>query len=579
MTRRSGRIVDQIPSLDRRGEAQWQRLRRQLELSTGFWLGFLFCQSPSSSAALRWRAERFLQFRSMSVKVLLPDTAAQLRTVLRGLLEPPPAHTGLVWLEAIRADSTGFTATKPGPWTAAWDEVLLRLNERREVMRRHLQRGVVIAAPLSQKPRARDAAPDLWSILSLMIELQPSGTELPRATRDHKEVPSEGLRSTPDEQTEPRPARLNLRRIGSLLTAGKSSAAATLAQDTVAELRGRASHDRLLADSLEWLSRAERAEDDVGSALAHLAEAIQLRRRMLQDNAELPTTLRDLSLSLRDLGRIRRDLDDLEGSRAAYGESLALCRRLIEMAGETPQALRDLAISVSNAAHMLRATGNLQGSSVMHDESLQLRRRLVATVGEAPQALRDLSVGLENIGLVHRNQGDLAGATAAYEESLAIRRRLVEMVGETPQTLRDLSISLNGIANLREDADDLESGLAAAEESVVLDRRLVKMVGETWQTLRDLSVSLSDVGRIRVSAGDLTGGTVAHKESVALDRRSVELVGQTPQTLQNLGVSLRNLADALRKGGDVAGANAASDEARVLERLPASVVDGAGLAE
>jgi hypothetical protein len=123
LTSRKRQIDDQVSILDAWGEGQWRRLRRQLELSTEFRFGFLFCQSPRTAAALRWRAERLLQVRSLSTKVLLPETRGQLRTVLRTVLEPTSVHTGLVWLEAIRTDFTAFTAADPGPWTAAWDEV------------------------------------------------------------------------------------------------------------------------------------------------------------------------------------------------------------------------------------------------------------------------------------------------------------------------------------------------------------------------------------------------------------------------------------------------------------------------
>ena len=243
-------------------------------------------------------------------------------------------------------------------------------------MRRHIRRGLVLAAPVGQKPRARDAAPNLWSILSLMIELQPSGAERHGAIPDSEAVRADDLRATADEQYQPRPVRLHLRRIDTLLTEGKSAAAAALAQETVAGLRGQA--------------------------------------------------LRSLSIGLDNAGRGYRDEGDLAGATAAYEESLQHRRRLVEIVGETPQTLRGLSVSLNSMGDLWREIGDLAGAVQAYEESLLHRRRLVDTVGETRQTLRDLSMNLTNIGEVHREAGNLADSFAALEESVALDRRLAE---------------------------------------------------------------------------------------------------------------------------------------------------------
>jgi hypothetical protein len=50
----------------------------------------------------------------------------------------------------------------------------MRANERRERIFRHLSGGLVFAAPPEIKPRVRNAAPDLWSLRSLVLELDPT---------------------------------------------------------------------------------------------------------------------------------------------------------------------------------------------------------------------------------------------------------------------------------------------------------------------------------------------------------------------------------------------------------------------
>jgi hypothetical protein len=58
------------------GEAQWARLRRQLELAEGFWLGFVFTSSPARLRVLVERTENVLRARARTQVVLAPAAPA-----------------------------------------------------------------------------------------------------------------------------------------------------------------------------------------------------------------------------------------------------------------------------------------------------------------------------------------------------------------------------------------------------------------------------------------------------------------------------------------------------------------------
>jgi hypothetical protein len=156
-------------------EAQWDRLRSQLDLAERFWLGFVFSPSARSAGVLRGRVERALRVERKTLLVIKPATPVELRGVLRRLVyEEEPVRVGGVWVEAVRSDSPG---AKEQPWTEAWDELFLRMNIRRDVLRRRLPGGLVFGAPPEIKPRVREAAPDLWSVRSLVIDLNLAAEE------------------------------------------------------------------------------------------------------------------------------------------------------------------------------------------------------------------------------------------------------------------------------------------------------------------------------------------------------------------------------------------------------------------
>ena len=343
--------------LNSEGEEAWQQLRRQFELADGFWLGFVFCPSPRTAAVLRRRTGQILKFQARRIRVIRPGSPEEFGNVLPALFESNSSHAGCVWVESIHADSATLEAGAPGDWTLAWDRFFLRANERRDAMRRHLGGGLILAAPPEVKPRARDAAPDLWSVRSLVLDLRPSTSDSGgRVNRDSHVIRE--IRGGPENvpadsavdvefslaeaeriirRIEGKPeysvhglARILLRAVEGLLERGASQKAFDVARKTAELLRGRSDAEPLLVDALSSLGRAARAENDVAVASECLEESLALRRGLLDRYGETPESLRDLSISLGRVGDVRRVSGERSAATAAYEESLALRRRLLE---------------------------------------------------------------------------------------------------------------------------------------------------------------------------------------------------------------------------------------------------------
>src|SRR5216683_3863364 len=170
MAELDGNLTLSVEDLGPSGEEEWQRLRQQLELAEGFWLGFVFVRSPRQAASLRSRTEQLLRVHARATKAVVPETPDELRSALSDVFAKDSAAVGCLWIECVRSDPPLADGTA-GPWTSAWDSLLLRANERREAIRRHLAGGLVFAAPSEIKPRVRDAAPDIWSLRSLVLEV------------------------------------------------------------------------------------------------------------------------------------------------------------------------------------------------------------------------------------------------------------------------------------------------------------------------------------------------------------------------------------------------------------------------
>ncbi|MGH2733418.1 MAG: tetratricopeptide repeat protein [Actinomycetota bacterium] len=344
----------------------------------GFWLGFIFTSSPKTAAALLRRVEHLMRFRGRATVLLRPEEPAVLAGLLPAILRCATPTTGCVWVEAVRSDPPG-SEHRRGGWTAAWEELLIDMNERRDTIRRSVAAGLVLAAPQHLKVRARTVSPDLWAVRSLVMEMPGSAgkgsidllaSPPARGVGLETHEPASGRPRSGFAVEEDRPLADELRRVESLLAQGQAAAAARAGERAVEGARARGAPPSDLALAFLWLARAEEAEGDRAAAAEHLERALALK----PDDPALRVELLDM------VGELATERADLDRATAVY------------------------------------------------EESLSIRRRLVGSVGETPTALRDLSVSLDNVGQVRREAGDLSGATAAYEEARSVEARLAEVL-------------------------------------------------------------------------------------------------------------------------------------------------------
>lgn len=148
-------------------QVERDRLLSQARLADGFWLAFAFIPHPAQMERLRAALAAHLDGQG-GLKVLTPETPEQLRSLVVELVTKDFPGIGGLWIEVGHADNL---LEPVGPWAQALDHVVLRLNERRDLLARKFPHGLVIAAPPWAKVRVRDAAPDLWSIRALVVEM------------------------------------------------------------------------------------------------------------------------------------------------------------------------------------------------------------------------------------------------------------------------------------------------------------------------------------------------------------------------------------------------------------------------
>jgi hypothetical protein len=198
-------------------------------------------------------------------------------------------------------------------WERARDNLVVRLNEHRDLLRQRLRRPVILLLPSGYRQRLHELAPDLWSIRDFSLDL------------DDLEVVRHDTGIT--VPVRPTPGMLD----------DRDTAAAAIQPATPFEEVQWLEWERLHQSgvtSREMLWAGWQAIDAALSArqlqraVKIAAEVLTIARRLMTEDGDTPETVRDLSVSLDRVGDAAQALGRWEEAEAAYQEALILCRRL-----------------------------------------------------------------------------------------------------------------------------------------------------------------------------------------------------------------------------------------------------------
>ena len=474
--------------LNTSAEREWRRLQPHFQLSDYFILGFIFSDNGAVNNLLHDRLAAMYQAQISGLQPLWPDNPqALLEEVLPRLVRGSvkrQASQAPIWLD--------LSALEPTPdWRRARLDLLARLNERREQMRKHLTVPLVLVLPLAEKRQIRELVPDLWAIRNFAVDVGDWLEPLQPLQPLQLLQPLQPLEPLPELKQKP-------------MSAPAAKLASGLTSSTVREwqrLQQRGSTERgvLLAAGRAIDALLGDGEHQQAAAIAE--EALQISRSRLQLSGETPLALLDLSVSLVKLGDAVSAQGQLAYAQEHYCESLDICRKLLELSDEDPATLRSIVVALEKVGNVVSAQNQWQCAQEYYAESLELSYRLLQRLGETPEALRDLSVLLEKVGNVAKAQGQWQRAQEFYSDSLAKRRKLLEHLGKTSETLRDLSVSLDRVGDVARAQGKWQRAQELYSESLELRRDLLRRLGKTPEVLRDLIIAFERVSNVAIAQG------------------------------------------------------------------------------
>ena len=491
----------------------WQRLLTHFDLASGSLFLVLLLPGAVGADICRRQLAEYLQAKGQRLE-LVPCTERDdtRRLADRLFALESTDDLGGVWIGSVIPESDREIEL----WKEAWRHGLSALNQHRNPLLRRFKCPLVLVGAPWLQPLLREAAPDLWSVRSAVVnvvaapvlrekEFEPQGFRvesmappemmgIAAADPDYALERAESLRGKPGAELAR--AQLLLRAGNGFYEHGRMEPAESCFRESTALFAALESKPIEVQDQMAsalnnlatTLARLGKREE----ALARAEEAVRIREPLTEARPDaflpgLASSLNNLSNRLGDLGRREEALARADEAVRIY-EPLAKVR---------PDTFRpDLARSLSNLAVMLSELGRREEALARAEEAVRIREQLAKARPDAflPDLARSLNTLANRLSDVGRREEALARGEEAVRiyESLAKARPDVFLPG--------LAMSLHNLSNGLSNVGRREEALAKSEEAVRIYEQLAKARPDAFlpdlaRSLNNLSNRLSDVGR------------------------------------------------------------------------------------
>jgi len=564
--------VTQPITLGPEGERAWSDLRRHVEWAEDHWLAFVFSGSVAQSSVLRERLGE--AFVDLSVVTLHPRTPESLRALPDSLMDALDA-ADLVWVECIASDPP---STDEGqPWAEAWRWVMMRLNERRGLLSRS-GAPLILAAAHELKITFREAAPDLWSVRALVLEL-------PLRERMAPPLDIPGGNDTNSR----RMAEIVLR-LGYHLGTGDrtwlafvESATRTPLDALRTALEQRCGEDEvpfrastrlprsLTPGGLHWVD-LETLEPATVSALPEASAGVVVTGPIGLSEAVMASHLADqVAFVTRlepDLPAAARPLPELRDVQSVVrtAQSALVHARSLDGVGD-PRAVHAQLQAMSAASEALLDQGWTSEAAPIVADLVALARTAHAEHPDDRGIRRLAAVAEELAAGVARDQGDLEEAKQSLQAALSLRESLVEGLSRR----REVATCTSRLGEIAREQGDLDTALHLL--SAARDIRVELAAAGDVDARSLLATSHSLLGDLHLARGDLVAARSAFERALSV-RTAIAAETTNPAHRRLQAIAWLHMGRVLERAGDLAAARAAFARALLRYRDLIATVPG-----
>lgn len=425
-------------SLERRyalsEQAEWRKLLQHFDFSEQFAFVVLLVPDVDGAILCRYELERQLEGEGQRLQAIELPTPTSLRQLPEHFLDTPiKENTTCLWVAAVAPDY----AKDYADWRDAWQSALARLNAFRNPIRKRFPLALVFAGAPWLQELLRETAPDLWSVRTLVVRIEPV------AHPDNEFVTApQLLESTVGEGPDP---------VFALQQAGK--------------LRGVPGKELALADLLHRAGEGFESQENWREAEKAYGEALEFKHSYAAPPTSLLLTLNELSWTCHVLGQTRRSLDLAE-------KSLSLARQVSDHFQEG-KALNNLALALVDM-------GEVQQAIAFYKQALDVSREINDKQAEA--------ITLNNFGIAYKTLGETQRAIDFYEKALAMSREIGDQVTQR-NSLGNLGATYRILGETRR-------AIEFDEQALAMSRGIGNRRAE-GNALSNLGIAYMDMGEVQ----------------------------------------------------------------------------------
>jgi tetratricopeptide (TPR) repeat protein len=483
---------------------RWTQLLRHLDLIDGFSFVVVLVPDETASRICATELEKYLKTRAQRLERLEYSTPEMLRENLAvDVLTrvPNDEHLGAIWLSNV----TNRFDPKHNDWETAWRYAAARINESRDALKaRYKTTLIVVGAPWLQET-LREAAPDWWSIRSLVIRLQPDFTSSELSFNDNFPV-LESIHAFPQDQSE-----------NALLDPD-------FVLEQAATLRGVKGQEKNL---IQLLNRSISSLQNRGRCV----EAEQYAREMLELEEKIGESILEKAGSYISIGNALLDQGRLEEAEQAARKALEL-----QELGMESFTVRATTLSLLGRVFLF--------SNRLEEAEITLRTALKWLDPES----NENSITMYLLGSVLSDLG-------RFEESEKAFKTALEGVKSSGNPLKNrgfLMISLSPVLYKLGRSEEAETTLRTALEWAETD----------GDSLLNRGLIMQHLGQLLVALGRLDEAEQAFRTALEWQKAGGE-------SFRSLVYTMNSLAIVLEKSGRLEEAKAAFKQASEWQQLDA----------
>jgi tetratricopeptide (TPR) repeat protein len=452
---------------------EWFYVLDFLELQTGFSSNLILVPDASAARVCAAELETFLKTKGQRLEKIEFNTPQDLQEHFAPwLLEGANLDgAGAVWLASV---SSTFDP-KHSEWQSAWRYAAARVNERRDELIRRYQIPIFVATAAWTNETIRQAAPDWWSVRSLVVRLKPEITPSDIRLEQRARALEMGRLTLQEEYS------------------GDKLLDPDIALETAAQLRG-------VKDAEETLIRMlERAYEGLIYRERYV-EAEVVAREMLAIEESMDASILEKAGSLYNIGLSQLYQGRLEEAEKAF-------RTALEWAETSGDSLTSRGITMDLLGRVLRDTGRLE-------EAEKAFRTALEWQGTGGDTLTSRGITMNSLGLVLRDTGRLEEAEKAFRTALEWAETGRDSLTSRGITMNNLGLVLRNSGRLEEAEKAFRTALEWAETG--------------RDSLTSRAITMDELGLVLFDSGRFEEAEKAFLQSLKMKIQG----GDTPESIQ-----------------------------------------------